>query len=398
MSFVADKLNKISPSPTLVIAALAAKLKKEGKMIISLSAGEPDFDTPINVKLAAIEAINNGKTKYTEVDGIEELKLAIQAKFLRENNIRTDIANIIVSTGAKQVIYNLLMASLNPGEEVIIPAPYWVSYPEIVNLAGGKPVFIDTVRNGFKVTPEQLEKSITQKTKWLIINSPNNPSGVVYTKQELLKLGEIIKQYNYIGVISDDIYEHNIYNVEFHTLASLMPELSNRIVTINGVSKAYSMTGWRIGYATGPSDLIKAMAKIQSQSTSNPTSISQYAAIEALKNSHDFIIETQSLFRKRRDLMVRLLNDISGFKAIIPAGAFYLFVDCSEALEKKYKNKLIHSSKDLAEYLLQEAEVAVVPGEAFGMEGFLRLSYAISENIIEEACLRIKKSLRNNDN
>jgi aspartate aminotransferase len=394
MNFVSKKLNKISPSPTLAMAALASRLKKEGKKIISLSTGEPDFDTASHVKEASIKAINEGKTKYTEVDGIEELKLAIQQKFINENNISTTPSNIIVSTGAKQVIYNLFMASLNPEDEVIIPIPYWVSYPDIVNLADGVPVFIDTSHTDFKLTAQQLEQSITSKTKWVIINSPNNPTGTVYSKSDLLEIGEIIKKYDHIGIISDDIYEHLIYDTEFNTIAGLLPELKDRIVTINGVSKAYSMTGWRIGYATGPQDLIKAMVKIQSQSTSNPTSISQYAALEALLHGSDFIKNNQSIFSKRRDLMVTLLQAIPGFSAKTPNGAFYIFVNCSKILGKKsLNNKIIATSKDLSEYILEDAEVALLPGEAFGISGYLRLSYAISEDQIQEACSRIKVSL-----
>ena len=391
-SIIAKKLNCIKPSPTLAVTAKAKELRAGGKNIISLGAGEPDFDTPDNVKSAAFNAIKEGKTKYTAVDGIIELKTAIINKFKRENNLVYNIDEISVGCGAKHVIFNLLLATLNPGDEVIIPAPYWVSYPDMVTINGGTPKIINTsITNNFKLTAEDLEQSITPKTKYIIINSPSNPSGACYNKQELQIIAKLLHKHPNLHIISDDIYEHIRYdNKDFINMANIDETMFKKTFVINGVSKAYAMTGWRIGYLAGSKEIIKAISKVQSQSTSNATSISQYAAIEALNNSFDFTQKNKSIFLKRRDLMVKMLNDIDGINAIKPDGAFYIFASCHELLHKIAGKSNINSTNDLANYFLENAGVAVVPGIAFGQEGYIRLSYAISEEQIILACSQIK--------
>lgn len=395
MPIVAQRLGVIKPSPTLVVAAKAAQLKLEGHAIISLSVGEPDFDTPNNIKQAAINAIENGATKYTNVDGTPELKRAVVEKFRRENDLEYSLDEVIVSTGGKQVIYNLFMASLDEGDEVIIPAPYWVSYPDMVMLAGGKPVFVNCpMSQQFKMRPADLEQAITPKTKWLIINSPSNPSGAAYSKEELLELAEVLRKHSHVYVMCDDIYEHIVFDgFKFHTLAQVAPSLKNRIFTMNGVSKAYSMTGWRIGYGAGPKELVKAMGIIQSQSTSNPSSISQAAALEALNGTQSFIKPNSKGFEVRRDLALGILKDAKGLKCHKPEGAFYLFIACDELFGKKTPSGVVlQSSNDVATFLLEDAKVAVVSGIAFGLEGYFRISYATSLAELEEACARINES------
>jgi aspartate aminotransferase len=396
MSVLAKKLNRIKPSPTLAVTTKAAELKARGLDVIGLGIGEPDFGTPTHVKEAAIEAINNDFTKYTAVDGMVELKQAICRKFKRENNIDYQPNQITVGTGAKQVIYNAMMASLDPGDEVIIPAPYWVSYPDMVELAEGVPVFVNCgPEENFKLTAKQLEKVITPKTKWLILNSPSNPTGSAYSHNELKALTKVLLQHPHIYILSDDIYEHLIYDgLKFCTPAEVEPQLYERILTVNGVSKAYAMTGWRIGYGAGPLELIQGISIIQSQSTTNPCSISQKAAIAALDGPQDCIKTNADIFVPRRDLVVSLLNQTNGIiNCAKPDGAFYVFADCRKMFGKKTpKGKLLRNSNEVAKYLLEEALVAVVPGSAFGSEGFFRVSYATSPEILTEACTRIQKA------
>ena len=388
MSIVSNSLKRIKPSPTIAVTSKAREMRAAGKDVIGLGAGEPDFDTPDNIKEAAIEAIRKGDTKYTAVDGTPALKKAIQAKFSRENDLSYNLDQISVGTGGKQVLYNAFMATINKGDEVIIPAPYWVSYPDIVLLAGGKPKIVKCdEKNNFKLTPEKLKKAISKKTKWIIINSPSNPTGSGYTKEELIALSKILIKYKNLYILSDDIYEHITYDgFKFFTIAQI-EKLKSRTLTMNGVSKSYSMTGWRIGYAAGPKEIIKAMAKIQSQSTSNPTSISQAAAVEALNGTQDFILERSNSFKERRNFVVDSLNNIKGISCLSPEGAFYVFPNCKKLLNKKTKLK---TDKDFVEKLLEKAEVAVVQGSAFGLEGYFRISYATSMENLKKAMERIK--------
>ena len=372
----------------MAVTSKAREMRAAGKDIIGLGAGEPDFDTPDNIKEAAIEAIKKGDTKYTAVDGTPALKKAVQNKFSRENGLSYDLDQITVGTGGKQVLYNAFMATVNKGDEVIIPAPYWVSYPDIILLAGGKPKIVKCEeKDNFKLTPKKLEKAISKKTKWVILNSPSNPTGSAYTKKEIEDLSKILIKYKKIYILSDDIYEHIIYdNFKFFTIAQIKT-LKDRTLTMNGVSKSYSMTGWRIGYAAGPREIIKAMAKIQSQSTSNPTSISQAAAVEALNGPQDFIQERANSFKERRDFVVESLNKINGISCLEPDGAFYVFPSCNKLLGKKTKLK---TDKDFVEKLLEKAEVAVVQGSAFGVDGYFRISYATSMENLKKAMERIK--------
>jgi len=388
MSIVSNSLKRIKPSPTIAVSQKARELKAAGKDVIGLGAGEPDFDTPENIKQAAIDAINRGETKYTAVDGTPDLKKAIVNKFKRENNLEYSTNEITVGTGGKQVIYNALMATLNKGDEVIIPAPYWVSYPDMVLLAGGNPKIVKCNENdGFKLTPKNLKKAITKKTKWLILNSPSNPTGAAYTKEEIEALSEVLIKNKNVHILSDDIYEHITYdNFNFFTIAQVS-KLKNRTLTMNGVSKSYAMTGWRIGYAAGPKEIIKAISKIQSQSTSNPSSISQAAAVEALNGTQDFIKERANAFKERRDFVVNSLNNIKGISCLKPSGAFYVFPSCKKLLGKKTKLK---TDKDFVEKLLEEALVAVVQGSAFGLDGYFRISYATSMDNLKKALERIK--------
>ncbi len=388
MSIVSNSLKRIKPSPTIAVTSKAREMRAAGKDVIGLGAGEPDFDTPDNIKEAAIEAIRKGDTKYTAVDGTPALKKAIQAKFSRENDLSYELDQISVGTGGKQVLYNAFMATINKGDEVIIPAPYWVSYPDIVLLAGGKPKIIKCdEKNNFKLTPDKLTKAVSKKTKWIIINSPSNPTGSGYTKDEIIALSKILIKYKNLYILSDDIYEHITYDgFKFFTIAQI-EKLKSRTLTMNGVSKSYSMTGWRIGYAAGPKEIIKAMAKIQSQSTSNPTSISQAAAVEALNGTQDFISERSNSFKERRNFVVDSLNNIKGLSCLSPEGAFYVFPNCKKLLNKKTKLK---TDKDFVERLLEKAEVAVVQGSAFGLDGYFRISYATSMENLKKAMKRIK--------
>ncbi|RYE06078.1 MAG: pyridoxal phosphate-dependent aminotransferase [Rickettsiaceae bacterium] len=397
MSLISKRLKLIKPSPTLAVVQKAAQLKKEGRKIISLGAGEPDFDTPENIKIAAIEGIKNGFTKYTNVDGMPLLKEAIQAKFKRENRLEYSLNEIIASCGGKQVIYNLFMASLDPEDEVIIPAPYWVSYPDIVSLAGGIPVFVNCeITDHFKLKASYLKQHITTKTKWLILNSPSNPTGAAYSKEELLDIATMLRAYPNIYILSDDIYEHIIYDdFKFYSLVEIAPDLRDRVFIINGVSKSYSMTGWRIGYGAGPSDLIKAMTTIQSQSTSNPTSISQIAAIEALNGPQDYVKINAANFQAKRDLAIAILTSTQDIECFIPQGAFYLFPKCSNIFgSRSSQGIMIENSTVFAQYLLDEEGIAVVPGIAFGLEGYFRISYAASLIEIEEACTKIVQATK----
>jgi aspartate aminotransferase len=394
MAFLADSLARIKPSATIAVTDKARELKAAGRDVIGLGAGEPDFDTPDNIKDAAVRAIKAGKTKYTPVDGIPELKAAVVAKLKRENNLDYKPDEVSIATGGKQVLYNALMATLNPGDEVIIPAPYWVSYPEIVALAGATPVAVETtLTSGFKLTPEALEKVITPKTKWLILNSPSNPSGAGYTRAEIKALTDVLMKHPQVWVLTDDMYEHLVYDgFVFATPAEVEPGLKNRTLTMNGVSKAYAMTGWRIGYGAGPKALIKAMATLQSQSTSNPSSISQWAAVEALNGPQDFIPKNAEIFRQRRDLVVSMLNQAKGITCSRPEGAFYVFPSCAGTIGKASNGgKKIANDEDFVTALLEEEGVAVVQGSAFGLAPFFRISYATSTEALEEACSRIQR-------
>ena len=388
MSIVSNNLKRIKPSPTIAVTSKAREMRAAGKDVIGLGAGEPDFDTPDNIKEAAIKAIKNGDTKYTAVDGTPRLKKAIQGKFQRENNLSYELDQISVGTGGKQVLYNVFMATLNPGDEVIIPAPYWVSYPDMVLLAGGTPKIVEcTEKNEFKITPEQLKEAVGKKTKWLIINSPSNPTGSCYTKKEIEELSKVLESNKNVFILSDDIYEHITYdNFEFFTMAQI-DTLKERTLTMNGVSKSYSMTGWRIGYGAGPKEIIKAVAKIQSQSTTNPSSISQAAAVEALNGTQDFIKIRADSFKERRDYVVETLNNINGLSCLKPRGAFYVFPNCKKLLGQKTKLK---TDKEFVEKLLEKAEVAVVQGSAFGLDGYFRISYATSMDNLKKALNRIK--------
>ena len=391
MSIISDSLKRIKPSPTIAVTTKARELKAAGKDVIGLGAGEPDFDTPDNIKEAAIKAIKEGDTKYTAVDGTPALKKAIVEKFKRENNLDYSIDQITVGAGGKHVIYNAMMATLNKGDEVIIPAPYWVSYPDVVLLAGAKPVIIECSEDqGFKLNPKNLENSITNKTKWLILNSPSNPTGASYSENEIKKLAEVLKKNSHVHILSDDIYEHISYEgFKFFTIAQI-PELKERVLTMNGVSKSYAMTGWRIGYAAGSKEIIKAIAKIQSQSTSNPSSVSQAAAVEALNGTQNFIIERSKAFQERRDFVVSELNKIDGINCLKPEGAFYVFPSCKDLLGKKdNKGNVLKTDNDFVQSMLENAGVAVVQGSAFGLDGFFRISYATSMENLKKALIKI---------
>ena len=394
MGFISDSLNRIQPSATIAISNKAMQLKAEGKNVIGLAAGEPDFDTPQNIKDAAIKAIQAGKTKYTPVDGIPELKKAIVDKFKRENNLDYKPSQVSVGTGGKQVLFNALMATVNPGDEVIVPAPYWVSYPDIVMLAGGTPVFVEgKVENGFKLQAADLEKAITPKTKWLILNSPSNPSGAAYSRAELKALTDVLLKHPHVWVLSDDMYEHLVYDdFEFTTPAQVEPKLYDRTLTMNGVSKSYCMTGWRIGYGAGPEQLIKAMSKLQSQSTSNPSSIAQWAAVEALNGPQGFIDDNNNVFKERRDLVVSMLNQAKGLSCPTPEGAFYVYPSCAGAIGKTAPSgNVIATDEDFVTELLAAEGVAAVHGGAFGMSPFFRISYATATETLEDACKRIQR-------
>ncbi len=391
MSIISDSLKKIKPSPTIAVTQKARELKAAGKDVIGLGAGEPDFDTPYNIKQAAIKAINDGDTKYTAVDGTPALKKAIVEKFKKENNLDYTIDQITVGAGGKHVIYNAMMATLNDGDEVIIPAPYWVSYPDIVLLAGGKPVVMECdEKQGFKINPSDLEKFITPKTKWIILNSPSNPTGACYSENDIKAIAVVLEKHKDIYILSDDIYEHITYEgFKFFTIAQI-ESLKERVLTMNGVSKAYSMTGWRIGYAAGPKDIVKAIAKIQSQSTTNPSSISQAASVEALSGTQDFIKKRADSFQERRDFVVNALNAIDGIECLKPDGAFYVFPSCKGLMGKKDPNgNEIKSDTDFVQSLLENSGIAVVQGSAFGLEGFFRISYATSMDNLKKAMDKI---------
>ncbi|MGH1367136.1 MAG: pyridoxal phosphate-dependent aminotransferase [Maritimibacter sp.] len=393
MAFLSDTLARVKPSPTIAVTTLAQELKAAGRDVIGLGAGEPDFDTPEHIKAAAITAINAGQTKYTAPDGMPELKAAICAKFKRDNGLDYVPAQISVGTGGKQILYNALMATLNAGDEVIIPAPYWVSYPDMVLLAGGTPVAVECgIEADFKMTPAQLEAAITPKTKWLIFNSPSNPTGAGYSADELRALTDVLMRHPQVWVMSDDMYEHLVFDdFKFTTPAEVEPGLYERTLTVNGVSKAYAMTGWRIGYAGGPEALIGAMRKVQSQSTSNPCTISQWAAVEALNGPQDFLAENAALFQGRRDLVVRMLNEANGVECPNPEGAFYVYPSVAGCIGKTSKGGvLIETDEDFSRALLEETGVAVVFGAAFGLSPNFRVSYATSEAQLIEACTRIQ--------
>ncbi|MGF1503368.1 MAG: pyridoxal phosphate-dependent aminotransferase [Paracoccaceae bacterium] len=394
MAFLSDTLARVKPSPTIAVTQKARELKAEGRDVIGLGAGEPDFDTPENIKEAAKRAIDAGKTKYTAPDGIPELKEAISAKFKRENGLDYAPAQISVGTGGKQVLYNALIATLNPGDEVLIPAPYWVSYPDMVLLGGGTPVTIPTgVETRYKLTPETLEAAITPRTKWLIFNSPSNPSGAGYTRAELEALTEVMRRHPHMWVLTDDMYEHLAYDgFEFCTPAQVAPDLYARTLTVNGVSKAYAMTGWRIGYAGGPEALIKAMGKVQSQSTSNPCSISQWAAVEALSGPQDFLADRAHAFQRRRDLVVSMLNQAHGIDCPTPEGAFYVYPSIAGLIGRTAPSgKVIATDEDFCGELLEAEGVAAVFGAAFGTSPNFRVSYATSDDLLEAACERIQR-------
>jgi aspartate aminotransferase len=394
MAFLADSLARIKPSATVAVTDKARELKAAGRDVIGLGVGEPDFDTPDNIKEAAIRAIREGKTKYTAVDGIPELKAAIVAKFKRENGLDYKPDEISVGTGGKQVLFNALMVTLNPGDEVIIPAPYWVSYPEIVALAGATPVAVETtMESGFKLSAEALDKAITPKTKWLILNSPSNPTGAAYTRDELKALTDVLMKHKHVWVLTDDIYEHLSYDdFVFTTPAQIEPNLMERTLTLNGVSKAYCMTGWRLGFAGAPKFLIKAMAVLQSQSTTNPSSITQWASVEALNGPQDFIPRNAAAFKERRDLVVSMLNQAKGLHCPTPEGAFYVYPTCKELIGRTSAGgRKIATDEDFVTGLLEEEGVAVVHGSAFGLAPYFRISYATSNKVLEEACSRIQR-------
>jgi aspartate aminotransferase len=394
MPFLADRLSLVNPSATVAMASRAKELQREGRDIIDLAAGEPDFDTPQHIKQAAIEAMAAGKTKYAPVPGIPELREAICAKFKRDNGLTYTPAQVTVGCGAKQDIYNAMMATLDPGDEVVIPAPYWVSYPDIVLLCGASPVIVDcAAENGFKLQPGQLEAAITPKTKWLMLNSPSNPTGAAYSRSDLRALADVLVRHPYVWVMSDDIYEFLIYDdFEFTTMAQVEPALFDRTLTLNGVSKAYCMTGWRVGYAAGPVELISAMNKIQSQSTTSTSTISQWAAVAALEGDHGFVAKNNKVFKERRDLIVSMLNQATGISCPTPEGAFYVYPSCAGAIGKKAENGLvIKNDEDFVTALLELEGPACVHGGAFGSSPFFRISYATATDLLEETGQRIQR-------
>jgi len=395
MSFIASRLKRIKPSMTVGINVKANALRAEGKDVLVLAAGEPDFDTPANIRKAAFDAIESGQTRYVPGKGTPALQKAIQSKFIKDNNIEYSLDEIIVGVGGKHIIYNAMMATLNPNDEVIIPAPFWVSYPDIVLLAEGKPIIVECPESqNFKITPNQLEKSITEKTKWLMLNSPSNPTGAVYSKSELKELAEVLLKYPHVLIMSDDIYEKIIYdNLEFGTLASIEPRLKERCLTLNGVSKAYCMTGWRLGYCGASKEIIAAMNKMQSQSNTSTSSISMAAAVEALEGSQEFIKEHNEAFVRRRDMVVSLLNQIEGINCLTPEGAFYVYPSCEGVIGKQTPDgNKIATDEDFMNYLLESEGIAGVHGAAFGLSPYFRLSYATSDEILKDACSRIKRA------
>ena len=392
---ISERMSRIQPSPTLAVSKKAADMRARGEDVISLGAGEPDFDTPEPIKAEGIQAIQAGMTKYTAVGGTPELKKAVRQKFERDNGLHFSDAEVIIGTGGKQVLYNAFMATLNEGDEVVIPSPYWVSYPDMVRLADGKAVIVPCrEQDGFRLSVQALESALTAKTKWLVLNSPGNPSGSVYDADWLCRLAVVLEAHKHVYVLSDDMYEHIIYDdVRFATMATVAPSLAERVLTVNGVSKAYAMTGWRIGFAGGPAAIIAAMTKVQSQSTSNPCSISQAAAAAALLGKHDFLRERNKTFKQRRDLVVTAINQIDGLSCRVPEGAFYVFVNCQALLGKKTpEGTVIADDSSLAAYFLSAQKVALVAGKAFGMEGYFRISYATSTEVLGKACVRLKQA------
>ena len=395
MSFIASRLKRIKPSMTVGINVKANALRAEGKDVLVLAAGEPDFDTPANIRKAAFDAMESGQTRYVPGKGTPALQKAIQSKFIKDNNLEYSLDEIIVGVGGKHIIYNAMMATLNPDDEVIIPAPFWVSYPDIVLLAEGKPIIVECPESqNFKITANQLEKNITEKTKWLMLNSPSNPTGAVYSKIELKELAEVLLQYPHVLIMSDDIYEKIIYdNLEFGTLASIEPRLKDRCLTLNGVSKAYCMTGWRLGYCGASKEIIAAMNKMQSQSNTSTSSISMAAAVEALEGSQEFIKEHNKAFVRRRDMVVSLLNQIEGINCLTPEGAFYVYPSCEGVIGKQTPDgNKIANDEDFMNYLLESEGIAGVHGAAFGLSPYFRLSYATSDEILKDACSRIKRA------
>ncbi len=395
MAFIADRLSRIKPSPTISVSNKAAEMKAAGADVIGLGAGEPDFDTPEHIKEAARKAMAEGKTKYAPVAGVGELRRAICDKLQRDNGLGYTPDQITVGCGGKQTIYNALMATLNPGDQVVIPAPYWVSYPDITLLAEGEPVFVDCPESeGFKLTPAALERAITPKTKWLILNSPSNPSGAAYTRDDLRALGEVLKRHDHVWVMTDDMYEFIIYDgFEFSTIAQVVPELYDRTLTLNGLSKAYCMTGWRVGYAAGPVEVIRAMNKIQSQSTTSTSTISQWASVAALDGDHAFIAANNKVFKERRDLVVSMLNQATGLNCATPEGAFYVYPSCAGTIGRETPDgRTINTDENFISYLLEAQGVAAVHGEAFGLSPHFRISYATSTELLEEACRRIQRA------
>ena len=395
MSFIAASLGRVKQSATIIITQKARNMRAAGRDVISLSAGEPDFDTPENIKAAGIRAIQEGETKYTPVDGIPELKIAIRDKLERENGLDYEPSQVTVSTGGKQVIYNALMATLDPGDEVVIPAPYWVSYPDMVLICGGEPVFVNCPQNNnFKMLPQDLEEAITPRTKWLILNSPSNPTGAAYTASDFAALGEVLERHPHVHVLTDDMYEHLVYDgFEFATLAQAVPGLYDRTLTMNGVSKAYCMTGWRIGYAAGPASLIKAMAKVQGQCTSNPSSIGQWAAVEALSGPQDYIAAHNEVYKARRDMVVDMLDKAEGIVCHRPEGAFYVYPSIAGVIGKSTpEGKRIETDEDFVTHILESEGVAAVHGAAFGLSPHFRVSYATSTELLEDACRRIQRA------
>ena len=395
MNFIADRLKRIKPSMTVGINVKANALRAEGKDVLVLAAGEPDFDTPFNIRKAASDAMDDGQTRYVPGKGTPALQKAIQSKFLKDNNLHYDLDEIIVGVGGKHIIYNAMMATINPNDEVIIPAPFWVSYPDIVLLAEGKPIVVKCPENqNFKITADQLENSITDKTKWLMLNSPSNPTGSLYSKKELKELAEVLLKYPQVLIMSDDIYEKIIYdNLEFNTLAAIEPRLKDRCLTLNGVSKAYCMTGWRLGYCGAPKEIIAAMNKIQSQSTTSTSSISMAAAVEAINGPQEFIKDHNDAFLRRRDLVVSLLNNIDGLSCLTPEGAFYVYPSCEGVIGKKTPDgNRISNDEEFMNYLLDSEGIAGVHGAAFGLSPYFRLSYATSDEILTDACKRIKRA------
>jgi aspartate aminotransferase len=395
MNFIADRLKRIKPSMTVGINVKANALRAEGKDVLVLAAGEPDFDTPLNIRKAAVTAMEEGQTRYVPGKGTPVLQKAIQSKFLKDNNLNYDLDEIIVGVGGKHIIYNAMMATINPEDEVIIPAPFWVSYPDIVLLAEGKPIIVPCPEDqNFKLTADQLEKSINNKTKWLMLNSPSNPTGSLYSKQELQRLADVLLRYPQVLIMSDDIYEKVIYDdLEFSTIASVEPKLKDRCLTLNGVSKSYCMTGWRLGYCGAPKEIIAAMNKIQSQSTTSTSSISMAASVEALNGSQDFIDKHNQAFVRRRDLVVNLLNQIDGLSCLTPQGAFYVYPSCAGVIGKQTpEGKKISNDEDFMSYLLESEGIAGVHGAAFGLSPYFRLSYATSDEILKDACARIKRA------